>query len=180
MTKEEKLQKVCEKIYNAKNQLRTKYYFKNKLERENVEILDLYNPIFFKYNEDLMKQGGVMSMSFFKTRDDNEWALGYRVNKGGNEVCKMEILAPDQISEDMLDEMLAVKDCGEVVQARMTNKSMEYLYEDYLAKKNEEIAKEKRVTKVKTRQDKWNDFNFVLSLIALGVSLIVLIIKFVC
>ena len=43
----------------------------------------------------------------------------------------------------------------------------------------EEVAKEseRKEQASKSEQDKWSDFNFVLSLIALGVSLIALIVK---
>lgn len=179
MTKEEKLQKVCVKIRKADNKLTTQYYYKTKLERATTEMLDVYNPIFFKYNQHLMTEKNI-SLTLFCDDSMSVWSLGYRTNSGKeNEVCKYEILPLDQISEEMLDEMLAVKDCGEIIQARMTDKSMEYTYNDYLAKKNKEVAKEnecKAQTK-KSKQDKWNDFNFVLSLIALGVSLIALIVK---
>lgn len=181
MTKVEKLRAVGEKIFKANNKLRTMYYYGDKCERENVELLDLYNPIFFKYHKDLMEKGALLSLNLYSTDNGELWTLGYVLERD-NEKYEHQILHPDQISEAMLDEMLAVKDVGEVVQARMTKKSIEYTYNDYLAKKNEEVAKEKQVAKEKaksqkTRQDKWNDFNLVLSLIALGVSLIALIVK---
>ena len=175
MTKVEKLRAVGEKIFKANNKLRTMYYYGDKCERENVELLDLYNPIFFKYHKDLMEKGALLSLTLYSTDGGELWTLGYVLERD-NEKYEHQILHPDQISEDMLDEMLAVKDCGEVVQARMTKQSIEYTYNDYLAKKNEEVAKEK-IKSQKTRKDKWNDFNFVLSLIALGVSLIALIVK---
>lgn len=54
--------------------------------------------------------------------------------------------------------------------------------EKYVAVANkikEEVAKEseRKEQASKSKQDKWSDFNFVLSLIALGVSLIALIVK---
>lgn len=178
MTKVEKLRAVGEKIFKANNKLRTMYYYGDKCERENVELMDLYNPIFFKYHKDLMEKGALLSLNLYSTDDGELWTLGYVLERG-NEKYEHQILHPDQISEEMLDEMLAVKDCGEVVQARMTKKSIEYTYNDYLAKKNEEVAKEseRKAQAKKVKQDKWNDFNFVLSLIALGVSLIALIVK---
>ena len=163
-TKEEKYLAVAKKIKDADNKLTTEYYYKTKLERSTTEILDLYNPIFFKYNRHLMEEGKSISLTLMKDEDGPIWGLGYRI---GND--KYKLLQPEDVSEDMLDEMLAVKDVGEVVQARMTQKSMNYLYKDYKAKKHKEIAKEK--------ERKWNNVNFVLSLIALVVSIIALIIK---
>ena len=178
MTKEEKYVAVANKIKEANNRLRTMFYYRTKCERENVEYLDLYNPIFFKYNQHLMEEGKPISLTLVTDDDMSVFALAHSIYNGKDDY-KYNILKPEEISEDMLDEMLAVKDCGEVVQARMTKQSIEYTYNDYLAKKNKEVAKEnecKAQTK-KSKQDKWNDFNFVLSLIALGVSLIALIVK---
>ena len=176
MTKEEKYVAVANKIKEANNRLRTMFYYRTKCERENVEYLDLYNPIFFKYNQHLMEEGKPISLTLVTDDDMSVFALAYSIYNGKDD-DKYKILKPEEVSEDMLDEMLAVKDCGEVVQARMTKKSIEYTYNDYLDKRKEEVAKGKQVAKPKTRQDKWNDFNFVLSLIALGVSLIALIVK---
>ena len=175
MTKEEKLLVVGRKIKEADNRLRTMFYYGTKLERENIEYLDLYNPIFFKYYKHLMEDGQSISLTLMSLNDGEEWLLGYRINMGKAD-DKYKVLKPEDIPEDMLDEMLAVKDCGEVVQARMTKQSIEYTYNDYLAKKNKEVAKGK-IKSQKTRKDKWNDFNLVLSLIALVVSLIALIVK---
>lgn len=163
-TKEEKYLAVAKKIKEADNKLTTDYYYKTKLERSSTEMLDLYNPIFFKYNQHLMEEGKPISLTLMTDADISVFALGYSI-------CgeQYKVLQPEDVSEDMLDEMLAVKDVGEIVQARMTNKSMAYLYEEYLAKKNKEIAK--------TDERKRNNFNFVLSLIALGMSITALIIK---
>lgn len=177
MTKEEKYVAVANKIKEANNRLRTMFYYRTKCERENVEYLDLYNPIFFKYNQHLMEEGKPISLTLVTDDDMSVFALAYSICNGKDD--KYKVLKPEEVSEDMLDEMLAVKDCGEVVQARMTKKSIEYTYNDYLAKKKEEVAKESecKAQSKKSKQDKWNDFNFVLSLIALGVSLIALIVK---
>ena len=174
MTKEEKYVAVANKIKEANNRLRTMFYYGTKCERENVEYLDLYNPIFFKYNQHLMEEGKPISLTLVTDDDMSVFALAYSIYNGKDD--KYKILKPEEVSEEMLDEMLAVKDCGEVVQARMTKKSIEYTYNDYLDKKNEDVAKGKAKSQ-KTRKDKWSDFNFVLSLIALGVSLIALIVK---
>ena len=177
MTKEDKYVAVANKIKEASNRLRTMSYYRTKCERENVEYLDLYNPIFFKYNQHLMEEGKPISLILVTDDDMSVFALAYSIYNGKDD--KYKILKPEEVSEEMLDEMLAVKDVGEVVQARMTKKSIEYTYNDYLDKKNEEVAKEseRKEQASKSKQDKWNDFNFVLSLIALGVSLIALIVK---
>lgn len=175
MTKEEKYVAVANKIKEANNRLHTMFYYRTKCERESVEYLDLYNPIFFKYNQHLMEDGKPIQLTLVTDDDMSVFALAYSIYNGKDDY-KYKILKPEEVSESMLDEMLAVKDCGEVVQARMTKESIEYTYNDYLAKKNEEVAKEK-IKSQKTRKDKWNDFNLVLSLIALGVSLIALIVK---
>lgn len=178
MTKEEKYVAVANKIKEANNRLRTMFYYRTKCERESVEYLDLYNPIFFKYNQHLMEEGKPISLTLVTDDDMSVFALAYSIYNGKDDY-KYKILKPEEISEEMLDEMLAVKDVGEVVQARMTKESIEYTYNDYLAKKNKEVAKgnECKAQTKKSKQDKWNDFNFVLSLIALGVSLIALIVK---
>lgn len=162
-TKEEKYLAVAKKIKEADNRLTTEYYYKTKLERSTTEMLDLYNPVFFKHNQHLMEEGKPISLTLM-IDEDSLLGLGYRI---GDDQYKL--LQPEDVSENMLEEMLAVKDVGEVVQARMTQKSMNYLYEDYKAKKHKEIAKEK--------ERKWNNVNFALSLIALGISITVLIIK---
>lgn len=163
-TKEEKYLAVSKKIKDADNKLTTEYYYKTKLERSTTEMLDLYNPIFFKYNQHLMEEGKPISLILMTDEDRSIWGLGYRI---GDDQYK--VLQPEDVSEDMLDEMLAVKDVGEVVQARMTQKSMNYSYEDYKVKKHKEIAKEE--------ERKRNNVNFVLSLIALGISITILIIE---
>lgn len=175
MTKEEKYVAVANKIKEANNRLRTMFYYRTKCERENVEYLDLYNPIFFKYNQHLMEAIKPISLILVTDDDMSVFALAYSIYNGKDDY-EYKILKPEEVSEEMLDEMLAVKDVGEVVQAKMTKESIEYTYNDYLAKKNKEVAKEKAKSQ-KTRKDKWNDFNLVLSLIALGVSLIALIVK---
>lgn len=164
MTKEEKYLAVAKKIKEADNKLTTEYYYKTKLERSTTEMLDLYNPIFFKYNRHLMEEGKPISLTLMTDEDMSVFALGYSI-------CgdQYKVLQSEDVSEDMLDEMLAVKDVGEVVQARMTKKSMNYSYEEYKAKKYKEIVKEKEC--------KRNNVNFVLSLIALGISITALIIK---
>lgn len=164
MTKEEKYLAVAKKIKDADNKLTTEYYYKTKLERSTTEMLDLYNPIFFKYNRHLMEEGKHISLTLMTDKDMSVFGLGYSIDGEQYKVLQLE-----DVSEDMLDEMLAVKDVGEIVQARMTKKSCEYTYNDYLAKKKEESAKAK--------ETKRNNINFVLSLIALGISITALIIK---
>ena len=163
-TKEEKYLAVAKKIKDADNKLTTEYYYKTKLERSTTEMLDLYNPIFFKYNRHLMEEGKPISLTLMTDEDRTIFGLGYRIGDDQYKLLQLE-----DVSEDMLDEMLAVKDVGEVVQARMTKKSMNYSYEDYKVKKHEEITKEKEL--------KRNNVNFVLSLIALGISITALIIQ---
>ena len=114
-TKEEKYLAVAKKIKEADNKLTTEYYYKTKLERSTTEMLDLYNPIFFKYNRHLMEEGKPISLTLMTNEDMSVFVLGYSI-------CgdQYKVLQPEDVSEDMLDEMLAVKDVGEVVQARMT------------------------------------------------------------
>lgn len=176
-TKEEKYLAVAKKIKEADNKLTTEYYYKTKLERSTTEMLDLYNPIFFKYNRHLMEEGKPISLALMTDEDMSVFALAYRIYNGKDD--KYKVLKPEDVSEDMLDEMLAVKDVGEVVQAKMTKKSIEYTYNDYLAKKKEEVAKEseRKAQAKNAKPDKWDNFNLVLSLITLGISITILIIK---
>lgn len=169
-TKEEKYLAVAKKIKEADNKLTTEYYYGTKLERSTTEMLNLYNPIFFKYNQHLMENSKIISLTLFTDAEISVFGLGYSICDGQDKY-DYKLLQPEDVSEDMLDEMLAVKDVGEVVQARMTNKSCEYTYNDYLAKKKEDIAKEND-HKVRGKRN-----NFVLSLIALGISITALIIK---
>lgn len=164
MTKVEKLRAVGEKIFKANNKLRTMYYYGDKCERENVELLDLYNPIFFKYHKDLMEKGALLSLNLYSSDDGELWTLGYVLERD-NEKYEYQILHPDQISEDMLDEMLAVKDFEPIITMAVPDPTPK-----------EKINPHKEYKKLVWKR-RLKDIVFFLSLIALGVSLIALIVK---
>ena len=77
-TKEEKYLAVAKKIKEADNKLTTEYYYKTKLERSTTEMLDLYNPIFFKYNQHLMEEGKPISLTLMTDEDRRfgGWDIG--------------------------------------------------------------------------------------------------------
>lgn len=190
MTKKEKLQKALKKWVEAhiegKNHIVEDSYSGGTLIGTKSTDIDIYSPICYKHRPDWLEADYRLIVGYegdnidykilFLQNSEGVAYVGDIPLQGFDDVERIPI---EDIPEEMLDEMLAVKDCGEVVQARMTKKSIEYTYNDYLAKKNEEIAKERecKAQPKKSKQDKWNGFNLVLSLIALGVSLIALIVK---
>ena len=120
-TKEEKYLAVAKKIKEADNKLTTEYYYKTKLERSTTEMLDLYNPIFFKYNRHLMEEGKPISLALMTDEDMSVFALAYRIYNGKDD--KYKVLKPEEVSEDMLDES------GELIILRVIEENGETILE---------------------------------------------------
>lgn len=157
MTKEEKLQKALAKMAKShrdnKNRLIIEYFISGLRICQNETYIDLYSPICYKYEPQwLTKDLEIEVVRSCPSPDIYElWVCG-EVNR------RVHI---DDIREEMLDELLAVEDFEPII-TKKVHKSKPSI--------------QKSETQ-KSSKDKWNDFNLVLSLIALGVSLIALIVK---
>ena len=182
--KEEKYLAVGRKIANANNWHATDYYFGSTLENTNEESLDLYTPIFYKYNKQRMENIIPFRMTVCILRDLEdkrdlcdmpEEELKYALAIEYPKEERYEPLPIDDVSEEMLDEMLAVKDVGRFVTALMKEKSIMMEYEDYKARQLAETRNENKVSAVINEITSNTKFSSNLALISLVTSIILLI-----
>ena len=157
MTKEEKFQKALAKMAKScrdnKNRLIVEHFVAGLFVGQDETHIDLYSPICYKYEPQWLNRDIEIEVCHSCPSPDiyELWVCG-EVNR------RVHI---DDIREEMLDELLAVEDFEPIITKKV--------YKSKPSKQKSETQK--------SRKDKWNDFNFVLSLIALGVSLIALIVK---
>ena len=187
MTKEEKFLAVSKKIAEANNWHATDCYFGNVLENTNEEHLDLYTPIFYKHNPQRMAKLTPFRMTVCMLRDPEDKRDLCDIPKDERlfhlaiEYPKEERYEPlpiDDVSEEMLDEMLAVKDVGRIVTALMKEKSIMMEYEDYKARQLAETRNEAQKNKVPEVIDEITSntkFSSNLALISLVTSIILFI-----
>ena len=182
--KEEKYLAVGRKIANANNWHATDCYFGSTLENTNEESLDLYTPIFYKYNKQRMENLIPFRMTVCILRDLEdkrdlcdmpEEELKYALAIEYPKEERYEPLPIDDVSEEMLDEMLAVKDVGRIVTALMKEKSIMMEYEDYKARQLAETRNENKVSEDIDRITSNAKFSLNLALISLATSIILLI-----
>lgn len=185
--KEEKYLAVGRKIANANNWHATDYYFGNVLENTREQHLDLYTPIFYKYNPQRMENliPFRMTVCILKDPEDKrdlcDIPKDERLFHLAIEYPKEERYEPlpiDDVSEEMLDEMLAVKDVGRIVTAAMKEKSLMMEYEDHRARQLAETRNEARknnVSEVINEITSNSKFSSNLALISLVTSIILLI-----
>lgn len=182
--KEEKYLAVGRKIANANNWHATDCYFGSTLENTQEESLDLYTPIFYKYNKQRMENLIPFRMTVCILRDleDNrdlcdmpEEELKYALAIVYPKEERYEPLSIDDVSEEMLDEMLQVKDVGRIVTALMKEKSIMMEYEDYRARQLAETRNENKVSAVINEVTSNAKFSSNLALISLVTSIILLI-----
>lgn len=182
--KEEKYLAVGRKIANANNWHATDCYFGSTLENTNEESLDLYTPIFYKYNPQRMENliPFRMTVCILKDPEDkrdlcdmpkDEMLFHLAIEYPKEE--RYEPLPIDDVSEEMLDEMLAVKDVGRIVTALMKEKSIVMEYEDYKARQLAETRNENKVSAVINEVTSNAKFSSNLALISLITSIILLI-----
>lgn len=182
--KEEKYLAVGRKIANANNWHATDCYFGSTLENTKEESLDLYTPIFYKYNKQRMENIIPFRMTVCILRDLEdkrdlcdmpEEELKYALAIEYPKEERYEPLPIDDVSEEMLDEMLAVKDVGRFVTALMKEKSIMMEYEDYKARQLAETRNENKVSAVINEITSNTKFSSNLALISLVTSIILLI-----
>ena len=182
--KEEKYLAVGRKIANANNWHATDYYFGSTLENTNEESLDLYTPIFYKYNPQRMEKliPFRMTVCILKDPEDKrdlcDIPKDERLFHLAIEYPKEERYEPilvDDVSEEMLDEMLQVKDVGRIVTAAMKEKSIMMEYEDHRARQLAETRNENKVSAVINEVTSNAKFSSNLALISLVTSIILLI-----
>lgn len=182
--KEEKFLAVGKKIANANNWHATDYYFGNVLENTNEQSLDLYTPIFYKYNPQRMERLTPfrMTVCILKASEDKrdlcDIPKDERLFHLAIEYPKEERYEPlpiDDVSEEMLDEMLAVKDVGRIVTAAMKEKSIMMEYEDYKTRQLAETRNKNKVSAVINEVTSNAKFSLNLALISLVTSIILLI-----
>lgn len=175
---------VGRKIANANNWHATDCYFGSTLENTQEESLDLYTPIFYKYNKQRMENLIPFRMTVCILRDleDNrdlcdmpEEELKYALAIVYPKEERYEPLSIDDVSEEMLDEMLQVKDVGRIVTALMKEKSIMMEYEDYRARQLAETRNENKVSAVINEVTSNAKFSSNLALISLVTSIILLI-----
>ena len=182
--KEEKYLAVGRKIANANNWHATDCYFGSTLENTNEESLDLYTPIFYKYNKQRMENLIPFRMTVCILRDPKdkrdlcdmpEEELKYALAIEYPKEERYEPLPIDDVSEEMLDEMLAVKDVGRFVTALMKEKSIMMEYEDYRATQLAETRNENKISPIINEVTSNAKFSSNLALISLITSIILLI-----
>lgn len=182
--KEEKYLAVGRKIANANNWHATDCYFGSTLENTHEESLDLYTPIFYKYNKQRMERLIPFRMTVCILRDLEdkrdlcdmpEEELKYALAIAYPKEERYEPLPIDDVSEEMLDEMLAVKDVGRFVTALMKEKSIMMEYEDYKATQLAETRNENKVSASINEVTNNAKFSSNLALISLITSIILLI-----
>ena len=184
MTKEEKYLAVGRKIANANNWHATDCYFGSTLENTNEESLDLYTPIFYKYNKQRMENIIPFRMTVCILRDLEdkrdlcdmpEEELKYALAIEYPKEERYEPLPIDDVSEEMLDEMLAVKDVGRIVTALMKEKSIMMEYEDYRARQLAETRSKNKISSIINEVTSNAKFSSNLAFISLVTSIILLI-----
>lgn len=182
--KEEKYLAVGRKIANANNWHATDCYFGSTLENTKEESLDLYTPIFYKYNKQRMENLIPFRMTVCILRDledkrdlcdmpEEELKYALAIEYPKEERC--EPLPIDDVSEEMLDEMLAVKDVGRFVTALMKEKSIMMEYEDYKARQLAETRNENKISSIINEVTSNTKFSSNLAQISLVTSIILLI-----
>lgn len=182
--KEEKFLAVGKKIANANNWHATDYYFGNVLENTREQHLDLYTPIFYKYNPQRMENliPFRLTVCVLKDPEDkrdlcdipkDERLFHLAIEYPKEERCKP--LPIDDVSEEMLDEMLQVKDVGRVVTAAMKEKSIMMEYEDHRARQLAETRNENKISSIINKVTSDAKFSSNLALISLVTSIILLI-----
>lgn len=182
--KEEKYLAVGRKIANANNWHATDCYFGSTLENTKEESLDLYTPIFYKYNKQRMENLIPFRMTVCILRDLEdkrdlcdmpEEELKYALAIEYPKEERYEPLPIDDVSEEMLDEMLAVKDVGRFVTALMKEKSIMMEYEDYKARQLAETRNENKISSIINEVTSNTKFSSNLAQISLVTSIILLI-----
>ena len=182
--KEEKYLAVGRKMANANNWHATDYYFGNVLENTREQHLDLYTPIFYKYNPQRMEKLIPFRMTVCILKDPEDKRDLFDIPKDERlfhlaiEYPKEERYEPilvDDVSEEMLDEMLQVKDVGRIVTAAMKEKSIMMEYEDHRARQLAETRNENKVSAVINEVTSNAKFSSNLALISLVTSIILLI-----
>lgn len=184
MTKEEKYLAVGRKIANANNWHATDCYFGSTLENTNEESLDLYTPIFYKYNKHRMEHliPFRMTVCILKDPEDKrdlcdmpEEERKYTPAIAYPKEERYEPLPIDDVSEEMLDEMLAVKDVGRIVTAMMKEKSLMMEYEDYKARQLAETRNKNKISSIINEVTSDAESSLKLALFSLFLSFILLL-----
>lgn len=183
--KEEKYLAVGRKIANANNWHATDCYFGSTLENTQEESLDLYTPIFYKYNKQRMENITPFRMTVCILRDpedkrklcdmpEDELVYHLAIECSKKEE-RYEPLSIDDVSEEMLDEMLQVKDVGRIVTALMKEKSIMMEYEDYKARQLAETRNKNKISSIINEVTSNAKFSSNLAFISLVTSIILLI-----
>ena len=177
MTKEEKFQKALEKWVNAhkesKNCIVETHYADGDCIQDLVNHFDIYSPIYYRHKPDWLNSNYKVLIG---SHCDNVNVLILVLQNSDHFVLispipiemyadNIKVESIDCIPEEMLDEMLAVKDFEPIVTIKVPDPATK-------DKINPHSEYKKLVWKRRLK-----DFGFVLSLIALGVSLIALIVK---
>ena len=177
MTKKEKFQKALEKWVNAnkesKNCIVEKHYGDGYCFQESVNPFDIYSPICYRYKPDWLYSNYKVLIGSYC---DNGNVLILVLQNSDHSILispipiemyadNIKVESIDCIPEEMLDEMLAVKDFEPIVTIKVPDPTTKDKIDPHGEYK-------KLVWKRRLK-----DFGFVLSLIALGVSLIALIVK---
>jgi hypothetical protein len=163
MTKVEKLQKVCDKILTAirknKNRVTTRFFFNCVLENTYSEVLDFYTPIFIKYNPEYASKRCELTVCEEEGTKRRNFAIS-------DELGSYRELRLEEISDDMLNEMLAVTDIDEIFVTRYKQKSLMQEYDEH---------RQNLKSNVKKQDEALTDFSCILSAFALLISIIALV-----
>ena len=175
MTKEEKLRKALEKWVKShedgKNRIIEDCYLGGTLIGTKSTDIDIYSPICYKHKPNWLEADYKVLVGYIDDPNDrflilqnSEYTI-FVSPPHTDSFDNVEKIPIEEIPEEMLDEMLAVKDFEPIVTIKVPDPTIK----DKINPHSEYIKLVwKRILK---------DFGFVLSLIALGVSLIALIVK---
>lgn len=176
MTKEEKLRKALEKWVEShkdgKNRIIEDCYSEGTLIVTKSTDIDIYSPICYKHKPDWLEADYKVLIGYIDDSNDRFLVLQNSEHSifvspphldGFDDVERIPI---EEIPEEMLDEMLSVKDFEPIATMTVPNP---------MPKK--EINPQYKEYKKPVWKRRLGDIVFALSLIALGVSLIALIVK---
>ena len=176
MKKKDKFQAALDKWVNSyrndKNRLVVDSYVEGNLICSKIDFIDIYAPICYKHKPDWLEADYFINVGWQGDNDNvkmlvlqNSESTVFVSNESIDGFEDIKTLSIDTIPEEMLDEMLAVQDFEPIITISVP--------EPKCKKKN---VPTKECQKLESRRV-WSCIVFFLSLIALGVSLIALIIK---
>lgn len=176
MEKKDKFQAALDKWVNSyrndKNRLVVDSYVEGNLICSKRDFIDIYAPICYKHKPDWLEADYFINVGWQGDNDNvkmlvlqNSESTVFVSNESIDGFEDIKTLSIDTIPEEMLDEMLAVKDFEPIITMAVPDPTPK-----------EKINPRKEYKKLVWKR-RLKDVAFFLSLIAFGISIIALIIK---